>query len=50
MVSEKQPLEDPLEGGFEMVTPTTCQAAIEDMRREEDRYWQEDMDDDEADE
>ena len=39
-----------LEGGFEMVTPTTCQAAIEDMRREEDRYWHEDMDDDEADE
>jgi transposase len=45
-----QGLREHLEGGFEMVTPTTCQAAIEDMRREEDRYWHEDMDDDEADE
>jgi hypothetical protein len=29
--------------GFDKVTPETCQAAIADMRREEDRYWQEDM-------
>ena len=45
-----QGLRKHLEDGFEKVTPTTCQAAIEDMRREEDRYWQEDMDIDEADE
>ena len=32
-----------LEDGFEKVTPETCQAAIAEMCREEDRYWQEDM-------
>ncbi len=32
-----------LEEGFDKVTSKTCQAAIADMRREEDRYWQEDM-------
>jgi len=32
-----------LEAGFGKVTPETCQAAIANMRREEDRYWQEDM-------
>jgi transposase len=32
-----------LEDGFEKVTSETCQAAIAEMRREEDRYWQEDM-------
>jgi transposase len=45
-----QGLRSHLEDGFGKVTPTTCQAAIEGMRREENRYWQEDMDDDEADE
>ena len=45
-----QGLRGHLEGGFEKVTPATCQAAIEDMRREEDQYWQEDLDDDEPDE
>jgi hypothetical protein len=34
-----------LEEGFDKVTPETCRAAIADMRREEDRYWQEDMED-----
>jgi hypothetical protein len=29
--------------GFATVTPATCQAAIAAMREEEDRYWQEDM-------
>ena len=43
-----QGLREHLEKGFEKVTPTTCQAAIEDVKREEDRYWQEDMEDDEA--
>jgi transposase len=43
-----QGLREHLEDGFEKVTPTTCQAAIEDMKREEDRYWQEDMEDDET--
>ena len=43
-----QGLRNHLEDGFEKVTPATCQAAIEDMRREEDRYWQEDMEDDET--
>jgi hypothetical protein len=32
-----------LEDGFEKVTSETCRAAIAEMRREEDRYWQEDM-------
>jgi transposase len=32
-----------LEDGFAKVTPATCQAAIAAMREEEDRYWQEDM-------
>jgi transposase len=32
-----------LEDGFEKVTPETCQAAIAEMRKEEDRYWREDM-------
>jgi transposase len=32
-----------LEEGFAKVTPDTCAAAIAAMRREEDRYWQEDM-------
>src|SRR2546428_12884749 len=36
-----------LEEGFEKVTPETCRAAIADMRREEDRYWQEDMEESE---
>ncbi len=40
-------LREHLENGFEKVTPVTCQAAIADVRSEEDRYWQEDMDDDE---
>ena len=33
--------------GFNKVTPATCQAAIADVRTEEDRYWREDMEDDE---
>jgi hypothetical protein len=33
--------------GFHKVTPATCQAAIADVRTEEDRYWREDMEDDE---
>jgi hypothetical protein len=33
--------------GFTKVTPATCQAAIADVRTEEDRYWREDMEDDE---
>ena len=41
-----QGLREHLEDGFKKVTPSTCQAAITDMRREEDQYWQEDMDDD----
>lgn len=36
-----------LEEGFEKVTPETCRAAIADMRSEEDRYWQEDMEESE---
>ena len=32
-----------LEEGFDKVTPETCRAAIVDMRREEDQYWREDM-------
>lgn len=32
-----------LEDGFAKVTPATCQAAIAALREEEDRYWQEDM-------
>jgi transposase len=32
-----------LEDGFAKVTSATCQAAIAAMREEEDRYWQEDM-------
>ena len=32
-----------LEEGFAKVTLATCQAAITAMRKEEDRYWQEDM-------
>ena len=34
--------------GFNKVTPATCQAAIADVRTEEDRYWREDMEDDEG--
>lgn len=34
--------------GFSKVTPATCQAAIADVRTEEDRYWREDMEDDEG--
>ena len=41
-----QGLREHLEDGFEKVTAATCQAAIADMRGEEDRYWQEDTDDD----
>ena len=37
-----------LEEGFGKVTPQTCQAALVDMRREEDRYWLEDMEADEG--
>jgi hypothetical protein len=37
-----------LEEGFEKVTAQTCQAALLDMRREEDRYWIEDMEADEG--
>ena len=33
--------------GFHKVTPATCQAAIADVRTEEDRYWRDDMEDDE---
>ena len=33
--------------GFSKVTSATCQAAIADVRTEEDRYWREDMEDDE---
>jgi len=36
-------LREHLEEGFEKVTPATCQAAVEDMRQEEDRYWREDL-------
>jgi hypothetical protein len=36
-----------VEAGFETVTSETCQAAIADMRREEDRYWWEDMEESE---
>jgi transposase len=36
-----------LEEGFAKVTPETCQAAVAAMRREEDRYWQEDMEESE---
>lgn len=43
-------LREHLEEGFEKVTPATCQAAIENMRREETRYWREDTEDDEANE
>lgn len=32
-----------LEEGFDKVTPETCRAAIVAMRREEDQYWREDM-------
>jgi transposase len=32
-----------LEEGFDKVTPEPCRAAIADMRREEDQYWREDM-------
>lgn len=32
-----------LEEGFDKVRPETCRAAIADMRREEDQYWREDM-------
>jgi hypothetical protein len=32
-----------LEDGLATVTPATGQAAIAAMREEEDRYWQEDM-------
>lgn len=38
-----QGLRTHLEEGFDKVTPETCRAAIADMRREEDRYWREDM-------
>jgi transposase len=34
--------------GFEKVTAQTCQAALSDMRKEEDRYWLEDMEADEG--
>jgi len=34
--------------GFNKVTAATCQAAIADMRIEEDCYWREDMEDDEG--
>jgi len=37
-----------VEEGFGKVTAQTCQAALKDMRREEDRYWIEDLEDDEA--
>jgi transposase len=33
--------------GLDKVTSATCQAAITDMRKEEDRYWQEDMEESE---
>jgi len=45
-----QGLREHLEEGFDKVTSATCQAAIENVRREEDRYWREDTEDDEADE
>ena len=34
--------------GFNKVTPATCQSAVADVRTEEDRYWREDMEDDEG--
>ena len=37
-----------VEEGFGKVTAQTCRAALEDMRREEDRYWIEDLEEDEA--
>jgi transposase len=37
-----------VEEGFRKVTAKTCRAALADMRREEDRYWVEDMEDDKA--
>jgi len=45
-----QGLRGHLEEGFDKVTPATCQAAIENVRREEDRYWREDTENDEANE
>ncbi len=42
-------LREHLDEGFEKVTPATCQAAVEDMRQEEDRHWREDLEN-EADE
>ena len=36
-----------VEEGFHKVTAQTCRAALADIRREEDRYWVEDMEDDE---
>lgn len=41
-------LRDHVAEGFNKVTPATCQAAIADVRTEEDRYWREDMEDDEG--
>lgn len=37
-----------VEEGFSKVTAQTCQAALEDMRKGEDRYWVEDLENDEA--
>ena len=36
-----------VEQGFEKITRATCRAIVSDMQREEDRYWQEDMEYDE---
>ncbi len=44
-----QGLREHLEEGFDKVTSATCKGAVTDMRREEDRYWQEDLEN-EADE
>ncbi len=40
-------LREHLEDGFKKVTPKTCRAIVDIIRREEDRYWVEDMEDDE---
>ena len=36
-------LKNHVEEGFEKITLATCRANVADMRREEDRYWNEDM-------
>ena len=43
-----QGLRAPVAEGVNKVTPAPCQAAIADVRSEEDRYWREDREDDEG--